>query len=141
MSIVASGDVFTAVMTTVGLASLTAVVATFRDRKPVKWIVDRLFVDPAEEVVDKIAMKAAREVVSEQIKGVSEEVNRIGARVDSIFYEMHPNGGESLRDAVNRTEAAVSAGVDDIARLDQRVDTTSERVVRLEGAVSVLSNR
>ena len=57
----------------------------------------------------------------------TEKLDVMGQKVYRIEYQVQPNNGTTLRDAANRTEAAVK-------ELDTKVDWINDRVSRIEGA-------
>ena len=54
--------------------------------------------------------------VATQLLG-DDETPSLDDRLSSIEHELHPNGGSSMRDAVNRTEKALAEHVEQSARL------------------------
>lgn len=110
----------------VSLAGLVTALAALRDKPPVKWIIDRLVAQPLEEALDRL---------------IGERIEPTAKKVSLLYAEMHPNGGSSLRDAVNRTETKVSSVDGKIERVDDKVGQLDTRVGRVEGAVDVLSRR
>lgn len=62
----------------------------------------------------RIAHKLDR--LATQLLG-DDETRSLDERLSSIEHELHPNGGSSMRDAVNRTERALAEHVEQSARL------------------------
>lgn len=67
-----------------GIVALMVAVGAFRDRWPVSWLLKRLVSEPID---DRISANPT---------------------VKAIHQELHPNGGSSLRDVVDRTELRVA---------------------------------
>lgn len=78
-----------------GILALLVTVGVLKDRWPISWLLRRLVTEPVADVIDQ----------------------RIGAhpKLQAIYAELHPNGGSSMRDAVDRTEHRVAV-------LDRRVE-------------------
>lgn len=66
----------------------------------------------------KAGIRIARRLdrVATQLLG-DDETPSLDDRLSSIEHELHPNGGSSMRDAVNRTEKALAEHVEQSARL------------------------
>lgn len=70
-----------------GIIALLLAVGVFKDRWPVSWLLRRLVIEPASDALgDRISHNET---------------------VQAIHRELHPNGGTSMRDAVNRIEVFV----------------------------------
>ena len=52
---------------------------------------------------------------------------RINASVGRIHFEMRPNGGSSLRDAINRIEAAARTVEERVERIEEFVEDMKRR--------------
>jgi hypothetical protein len=80
-----------------------------------------IFVKWVKRQFDHGAIEAARPVIREEIL----------AALRPITAELRTNGGTSLRDAVNRTEASLEAHRADFAEHVERDDEVAQRVMLL----------
>lgn len=71
-----------------GMLAAVGIFGALKDRPPFAWLTRRLITEPVEQALDR------------RIDG--------NETVQSIYKELHPNGGTSLRDAVDRTELRVA---------------------------------
>jgi hypothetical protein len=122
------GSLLTALATVGGTASSIALLAALKDRPPVRWLLERLVVQPAEEALDRKIDTRVGAVLAPTV-----------AQVEAIYHEMHPNSGLSMRDVVDRTEHRVASTLKKVDSLDGKVDTVNERVSRVEGQVDILA--
>lgn len=53
--------------------------------------------------------------------------HRVMQAIDLVEHELKPNGGKTLRDAVNRVEATTNATAEQVAALTKRVDLVEDR--------------
>lgn len=71
-----------------GLVASLFLVGALKDRWPISWLLRRLVTEPVDEAIDR----------------------RIDShpKLDAVYRELHPNGGLSMRDAVDRIEWRVA---------------------------------
>lgn len=118
----------TAVATIGGSVATIATAARLKDRPPIRWLLERLVVSPAEEALER---KIDERIV--QATAI------IGAKVDEILHELHPNSSVSLRDAVDRTEHHVAVVGKKVDRASAEIKNVSTRLSRVEGQVDILA--
>lgn len=99
-----------------GLGVVLSALARFRKTRYVSWLLDRLAIQPLEEVLER---------------RIDHQLGPIAEKVDSIYHEMHPNSGVAMRDVVDRTER----GVRDVKHVLRQ---QGDRLARVEGQVDVL---
>lgn len=120
----------TAAFAILGGGAAISAVAALKDRPPFRWLLSRLVVEPAEEILDRRIEHRVAVVMGPTI-----------ARVESIYKEVHPNSGSSLRDAVDATRGMAETAAEKAEVAADKADLVAERTARLEGAVGVLTSR
>jgi endo-alpha-1,4-polygalactosaminidase (GH114 family) len=86
---------------------------------------------PTEEKVNDLIdgqaeIKGTQEDLKQTQRRHTETLDAMGQKIYRIEYQVQPNNGTTLRDAANRTEAAVK-------ELDTKVNNVNDRVSRIEG--------
>lgn len=125
----------------VSLVGAAGVSAKFRAARPIKWLIERLIIEPAGEAVNRHVDARVTEAVTGAIQPLTEQVNRLGHVVHAIHYEMFPNTGTSMRDAIDRTEGTTIMTQGQVEALQVDVVAIRDRTARLEGNVEILKGR
>lgn len=140
VSFVEVGEIIVGV--TASTLGVIGLVARFKERGPVRWVLTQLVVQPASEAIDRHldgkVTDAVGAAVTEAMTGLNGQVDRLGMVVHSIHYEMHPNSGSSLRDVLDRVEHTSTSTASEVEHLRTDVTDLRDRTARLEGSVDIL---
>ena len=128
-----------------------------------KWVVyilgDLLLLLSVIGLMSKYVRSAIKSVIQEETKETKERAVEASEKVDALLvahdqthaqlttlaevvtkvvYQVQPNKGGSIRDAIDRTEAAVSTLTEQVAVIDTKVDEARVDIAGVKGQIKGL---